>query len=337
MYNTLLSVLKYLLLLGLGIVFLYLAFRGQDTEKLLTDLLSADYRWVVVSGIACLASHFFRALRWNMLITPLDHRPAIQNTFAAVMVGYLANQALPRLGEVSKCASLSKAERIPADQLIGTVVIERICDTFMLLLVTLFSLFLQYDHIAGFTTGLVKQMVSNPNKLLYLFIFIAAIAVLLVVWLLLKEELVRFPLTVRNFIKGVRNGLLSIKKIDHKGLFVFYSVMIWVMYYTSTWLCFFALDATSELGAGAALAALFFGSIGMTIPVQGGIGTYHYMVAQGLTAYSISKTDGLAFATIIHSSQVLIILVAGGLSLIFLMLVSSKKTVREKNAKLGAS
>lgn len=337
MYNTLLSVLKYLLLLGIGILFLYLAFREQDTEKLITDLLSADYGWVAVSGVAGLLSHFFRALRWNMLITPLDHQPRIQNTFAAVMVGYLANQALPRLGEVSKCASLSKAEKIPADQLIGTVVIERICDTIMLILVTLLCLALQYDHIAGFIIGLGKQMLSHPNKVLYILLFISAIAALVVAWLLLKEELVKFPVKIHNFLRGIKNGLVSIRKIDHRGLFLFYSAMIWVMYYVSTWLCFFALDATSHLGAGAALAALFFGSIGMTIPVQGGIGTYHYMVAQGLTAYSISKTDGLAFATIIHSSQVLIILVTGGISLIFLMLVSSKKRVKEKNAEFGAS
>lgn len=337
MYSSLLSILKYLLLLGVGIAFLYLAFREQDTEKLLSDLLRADYRWVVISGVACLLSHFFRALRWKMLITPLDHKPKLQHTFAAVMVGYLANQALPRLGEVSKCATLSKAENIPADQLIGTVVTERICDSIMLVIVTLLSLIFQYDHIAGFIFGIVNQIMVNPNKILYLSIFGGSIVFLIIAYLMLKEELVRFPMKVYNFIKGMKNGILSIMKIKRIKLFIFYSMMIWVMYFLSTYLCFFALDSTAHLGFGAALSILLFGSIGMTIPVQGGIGTYHYMVAQGLLAYSISKSDGLAYATIIHSSQALIILVTGSISLIFLMLVSSKMQLKKANAELRSS
>ena len=333
MHNTLLSVLKYLLLLGVGIGFLYLAFREQDTEKLISDLLRADYGWVTASAAACLLSHFFRALRWNMLITPLDHRPKIQNTFAAVMVGYLANQALPRLGEVSKCASLSRAEKIPADQLIGTVVTERICDTITLIFVTLLCLIFQYDHIADFIFSIAGQMAGNPNKLLYLLFAGVIVIALISAWMLLKREIVKLPTRIYKFISGVKNGLMSITRIKKRMLFLFYSIMIWSMYYISTYVCFFALESTSELGLGAALATLLFGSIGMTIPVQGGIGTYHFMVAQGLTAYSISKSNGLAYATIIHSSQVLIILVFGALSLIFLMLVSPKKQLKRENAE----
>lgn len=336
MYNTLLSVLKYLVLLGVGIGFLYLAFSGQDADKLISDLLQANYEWVAASVIACLISHFFRALRWNMLITPLDHQPKIQNTFAAVMVGYLANQALPRLGEVSKCASLSKAENIPVNHLIGTVVIERICDTIMLLIVTLLCLVFQYNHIADFIFSLMSQLMGTPNKLFYILIFTVSTILLLLVWLLIKKEFVKLPQKVYHFTIGVKNGLMSVRNIDKKNVFIFYSVMIWVMYYLSTYLCFFALEATAGLGFGAALATLFFGSIGMTIPVQGGIGTYHYMVVQGLTAYSISKSDGLAYATIIHSSQVLIILSVGAVSLIFLMLVSSKQ-FKKKNAEIRPS
>jgi uncharacterized membrane protein YbhN (UPF0104 family) len=312
-YSSFLSVLKYLLLLVVGIGFLYLAFREQDTEKLVADLLRANYWWVIASCTACLLSHFFRALRWNMLIKPLDHTPRISNTFASVMVGYLANQALPRLGEVSKCASLSKVEHIPVNQLIGTVVIERLCDTIMLVIVTALCLLLQYHYIADFIFGLVTQLVGSPGRTLYIIAAVAGVVMIVILWLLIKKEFVKFPKKIHN-------------------LFIFHSVMIWVLYYLSTYLCFFSLGATSELGLGAALATLFFGSIGMTIPVQGGIGTYHYMVVQGLTAYSISKSDGLAYATIIHSSQVLVILAFGALSIFFLMFVSSKQ-LKKAHAK----
>ncbi|HEY1024505.1 MAG TPA: lysylphosphatidylglycerol synthase transmembrane domain-containing protein [Sphingobacteriaceae bacterium] len=326
MYQTLLSVLKYLFLLGIGALFLYLAFKGQDTDKLLADLLTADYRWVLASSAACLLSHVFRAMRWNMLIRPLDHQPKLRNTFAAVMIGYLANLALPRLGEVSKCAALSKAENIPANQLIGTMLVERIFDFLMLLLVTALTLIVEYERIASFVYSIAFQQVNGSTEKLsaYALGFLLMFAALFGIWILIRKGKAAIPKKIVNFWNGVKNGLLSVKDIKSKKTFVFYSVMIWVLYLMSTYLCFFGLSATAHLTIGAALSTLFFGSIGMTLPVQGGIGTYHYMVAQGLTAYAINRTDGLAYATIIHSSQTLVILVIGSISLISLMLFAKK-------------
>lgn len=318
--------------MGIGGLFLYLAFRGQDTEKLVTDLVTADYKWVILSALACLCSHVFRALRWGMLIKPLGHQPQLKNTFAAVMLGYLANLALPRLGEVSKCAALSKAEKIPANQLIGTMLVERIFDFLMLILVTALTLLVEFDQIAAFAYRIASEHYSNTSRnlpvlglsLLLIFLVITA------VWYLLRSGKVTMPAKFVVFWYGIRNGLFSVKTIESKSTFLFYTIMIWGMYLLSTYLCFYGLEATSTLGMGAALATLFFGSIGMTIPVQGGIGTYHFMVAQGLTAYAIDRADGLAYATIIHSSQTLVILVIGSISLFLLMLPSLQKRTNEK-------
>jgi uncharacterized membrane protein YbhN (UPF0104 family) len=90
-------------------------------------------------------------------------------------------------------------------------------------------------------------------------------------------------------------------------------------------LAFFALSSTSDLSPIAALAALVFGSLGMIVPVQGGIGAFHWMVAEGLTLYALPKTEGLGFATLIHSSQILVILLIGGISLV---LVATKRSVK---------
>lgn len=331
MFNTLSSVLKYVFLLGIGGLFLYLAFRGQDTGKLVSDLVNADYKWVALSALACLLSHVFRAIRWGMLIKPLGHQPQFRNTFSAVMLGYLANLALPRLGEVSKCAALSKAEKIPADQLIGTMLVERIFDFLMLLLVTALTLFVEFDQIAAFTYRIASEQYSTTSRNLPAvgIALLLAFVVVTSAWYLLKNGKVSMPEKFVVFWYGVRNGLLSVKTIESKSTFLFHTLMIWGMYLLSTYLCFYGLDATSDLGFGAALATLFFGSIGMTIPVQGGIGTYHFMVAQGLTAYAINRTDGLAYATIIHSSQTLVILIIGSICL-FLLMLPSKKGNHEK-------
>ena len=327
MFKSLATVFKYLFLLGVGALFLFLAFRGQDTEKLLSDLKTANYSWVAVSSVACLLSHVFRAARWNMLITPLGHEPKLKNTFSAVMIGYLANLALPRLGEVSKCAALSRAEKIPANQLIGTMLVERIFDFLMLVLLTVLTITLQFDRIGSFLDPIVGQIFNGNSSVtpVAVLAFLSILIIFFSLWFFLLKGKIRYPEKLITFVGGLRNGLLSFKDIKSKKTFVFYSLMIWMMYFASTYLCFFGLDATANLGMGAALATLFFGSVGMTIPVQGGIGTYHYMVAQGLTAYAINKTDGLAYATIIHSSQTLIILIIGSICLMSLMLFTTKK------------
>jgi uncharacterized membrane protein YbhN (UPF0104 family) len=63
----------------------------------------------------------------------------------------------------------------------------------------------------------------------------------------------------------------------------------------------------------------------MIAPVQGGIGAFHWMVSEGLLAYGISKTDGLSYALLVHTSQTIIILFIGSLSLILFLKESNRK------------
>jgi uncharacterized membrane protein YbhN (UPF0104 family) len=107
-------------------------------------------------------------------------------------------------------------------------------------------------------------------------------------------------------------------------LFVFHSVFIWVLYFLSAYVCFFALPATNGLGLGPALFILTLGGLGMSAPVQGGIGVYHLLVSQGLMLYGLSQQDGLAFATLLHSMQIVMIVVLGSISL-FLLFLERKK------------
>ena len=92
---------------------LYLAFKDISLSKLAEDFRNAKYSWVVLSLFIGLLSHIIRAYRWNLLIRPLGYKPGLLNSYFAVTIGYLANFAFPRLGEVTRCASLSKTEKIP--------------------------------------------------------------------------------------------------------------------------------------------------------------------------------------------------------------------------------
>jgi hypothetical protein len=76
----------------------------------------------------------------------------------------------------------------------------------------------------------------------------------------------------------------------------------------------------------AALFLLVAGGFGMSAPVPGGIGAYHFLVSQGLMLYGLSQSEGLTFATMIHSLQILLIIVMALVSL-FLLIPNKKGTI----------
>ncbi len=325
------TALKYILLFIASIILLWLAFKGQDIQKLWFDLQNANYFWVTVSALSCLLAHFIRAVRWQMLIRTLNYNPKLANTFYAVMVGYLANLALPRMGEISRCAILVKTDKIPANSLLGTVIVERFIDLLMLIIIVLLAIFLQFDIIFNFFKTNLSFNVNN----LYLNITIAFLILLficaagyLAYRLLLKNKEKGIGKKIFNLFVGLKEGIISVFKMDKKGWFLFHSLFIWFLYFLSTYLCFFAINATENLTVGAAFSVLVFGSLAMLAPVQGGIGAYHWMVSQGLLIYNIAKADGLAYATIIHSSQTIIILLIGSISLLFVLIQSNKEKIQ---------
>ncbi|HET6767193.1 MAG TPA: lysylphosphatidylglycerol synthase domain-containing protein, partial [Chitinophagaceae bacterium] len=129
---------------------------------------------------------------------------------------------------------------------------------------------------------------------------------------------------ISKLITGFADGLRSVANLKNPGEFIFHSILIWVLYYFSVYVALYAFKFTDDLGANAALFLLVAGGIGMSAPVQGGIGAYHLLVSQGLLLYGISEENGLAFATLLHSLQILLIVVFGMISLLFLFIGSKK-------------
>ncbi len=327
------SALKYILLLIIGIALMVYAFRGQDLDGLIEDLRKAEYKWVLASLAACFLAHIIRAFRWRMMIATLGHgTPSMLNTSYAVMIGYMANVAFPRMGEVSRCGVINKTDNIPIVKLIGTVIVERMVDLLMLAIVLALGIMLQFDFISDFLYQNVLIKLNGSAVNLTVLIFAGFILVLAIgfFYLLLKKKKWGIRIRIYNLFIDMKSGILSVKDLDNKTGFIISSVLIWSLYGLSTYLCFFALEATSGLGLLASLSALVFSSLAMVAPVQGGIGAFHYMVSEGLLLYDIPKSEGLAYALLIHSSQTLLVVFAGAISVILLMLKPSKPSQNEQ-------
>lgn len=320
------SALKYLVLLFLGIGVLYLAFKGQDLSRIWKEIKSANFLWVIISTLTVLLAHVVRALRWKMLYHSIQYKVSFWNAYHAVMVGYLANLALPRFGEIGRCSVIHKTEKVPMFASIGTVITERLFDVLVLFLSGLIMLVFQYDVVYDFLyNGIYLAFTEKIKSVNYFWLFGLGFLVITILAAIIYFLRKKFSKKLLRTLVSLRQGFGSYGKMDQKGLFLGYTLLMWLLYFLSMYFAFSSIQATANLSFNAAFTALVFSSFAMVAPVQGGIGVFHWMVAKSLILYSVSFNDGLAYATIIHSSQVLLILLLGSLSLIRILVKRSIK------------
>ena len=308
--------LNLLLFFALALVLLYFAFRGVDREVLLSGFRSANYAWVAVSLVFGVASHVVRALRWRILIETLGHKPSLANTFGALAIGYTANLVFPRLGEVTRCGSLRKTDKIPFESLLGTVLVERAFDVLMMLILVVVVFFLRIDFFGEFiySQALLPmwQKMSSIliNSPLYILLAISVVTALVI---LIKRKSFghNFHQKLVSLWWGLIDGLKSVFRMKRRLAFLGYTLLLWAFYWLMTWVLVFSTDATSSLTAIDGFFLLVVGSFGMAAPVQGGFGAFHVITAMALGIYNISWEDGLVFAVISHESQTLLIVVLG--------------------------
>ncbi len=327
-----LNVLKYLFFFAVGIFLFSLVYREYDLKEFVKTLQGIKWGWIILSIVFALLSHLSRAIRWNMLIRPLGFNPKIINTFFSVMILYATNLIIPRGGELTRCTVLSRYEKIPFGKLIGTVVIERTTDTLILMVLVFATVFLQI--------GVFKQfMVNNPEfgqnfGFVFTFwfwavAFIVGIGGIYTVWKL-RNRLKKIKIIGKlfdllfNFFEGIK----SIKKLEKPGAFIAHSIFIYLMYFLMMYVVFFSYEPTRHIGPLAGLTAFIMGGLAMLMPVQGGIGAWHFMVIETLSIYGLDKLHGQDFALVSHTSMNLMILIVGGISFILLPFFNRKKLNR---------
>jgi len=326
--KTAIQALKFSAFLVLGLFLLYLAFRNITFSELRSELKEADYRWLIlallISGLGTLS----RARRWILLIRSLGYQPGLATTFHSTMSGYLANMALPRMGEITRCVMLSRREKIPVDKLVGTVILERMVDLISLFVIMIAVLIIGYDKIGSFFENKVldplsaKIMDTTGSSLVFPLSVIGVLILVASIIYFLRNKIAssKFFIMVSVFFRGVAQGFRSFSKLDNKWEFLFHSVFIWGCYIMMTWVVVFVIPSTSHLTLFDGTVILVIGGFGMAAPVQSGLGAFHYMVSNGLLLiYGIPLEKGMAYALISHTSQMLFIAAIGTISLIILL------------------
>ncbi len=332
MKKKLFTALKLLLFLGIGFFFIWIFVRKlkpDDITDIFNSFKAANYWWLILCLFIGLLSHVFRTIRWNMLIHTIGYRPKFKNTFLSLMIGYFANLALPRLGEVSRCSFLTKYEKIPFEKSFGTVIAERAFDFLTFILLFFVNLIIQYKTISKYVNKEITQPLQKQFEffgkgyLLYAFIF--CVICLTIFLLIYHKHLLKYKFyqKIIGILNGFWEGLKSLSKVKNPFMFMVYTVLIWMMYYLMSYVCFYCFVETSNPGFYPVLSVLVMGTIGIMV-VQGGIGIYPYFVAGTLTIYGIEHIKGYALGWLIWGAQTFIIILAGIVSLIMLPIINNK-------------
>jgi len=323
----LLNILKYLFFFGAGLLLFLWVYRDQDPAQILNGLSQFKPGWIIATFGAVILAHLFRAMRWRMLIEPMGTKPGLLNTFLSILVMYLANYALPRLGEVSRCGILNKYERIPFSSLLGTVVVERVADVLFLSLVMMGVLVADWNMLAGFfrpeLSGFERKQLDIPGLALIAILAGLVLVVILLLWLN-RKKLMELPLFKKIWGFGAKfvEGLRSVMQLKKPWLFILLTIGIYGCYFLMTWFIVMAFEPTSGLSPMVSLAVLVMGSVGMVLPVQGGIGTYHFFALETLVMYGVSRPDGQLLTFVLYGATTLFVVVIGVIALGLLPIVN---------------
>jgi len=323
------QVLQVALSLGIALWIFWFLYRDIEFAQLQAQLASSNWFWILLSLLIAWAGYWLRGWRWALLFRQeADQLPVSSNrAYHAVMVGYLVNLLIPRAGEVARCTVLTRNNGIPLGQAIGTVLVERSVDL-LFLAGTIFTAFLLENQLFISLAGQLVNLNSLTSSLLdKLPLLLGGTAVFLLFLYLLGRKyrnhglVNKFQLFFRQLLSGVR----AIGNLKNPMGFWISSVIIWIIYFLTLYTVSQGIESAANLSGGQVLLVMVMGTIGMIAPVQGGIGTFHALVAYILVVFGVPEADGKIFAAIIHGTQMLVVIVVGLISWILMLKIPAWK------------
>lgn len=335
-----LNILKNLGFLALGVLIFWWVFKDVEIEDIKKGFREVNYFWIALSITLAIMSQLSRAIRWKMLIKSIDYNPRLMNVFLSTFVLYLVNLIVPRAGEVARCTVVSRTDKVPFTKLLGTVVVERLADVIMLATIAV-VIFATNLEVVGRFLDQHPEMQENIQNMLTLrnliLLVIAGLAGLGFVYYLFKKSK-NNPNKKEGKLAHLKNqlaeGLSTILKLKKRvWWFVFHTAFIFLMWLLMLYVVFLAYEPTSHLTIRTAAFVFLMGGLAMLLPVQGGIGPWHFMIIQTLLLYGIpADPEGTVFSFIAHTTTQLVYIVLGAVALLVVLFIN-QKNIKESKTK----
>ncbi len=296
-------------------VFLYATLGAVPFGKVVAALGQARPEWIMVSlGFVALA-YLLKIYRWVTMLRSLGSSVRVREAAVPFLGGVAFNNVLPfRAGDVIRVVAFQRFTGIPASGQIGSLVLERLLDLFVLMA----FLFATVTYLAtdvldeALLAGLKLAALAVAGAIL---IFIAAPSSIRAVVRWLERRIPR--------IRPAGEALLrlsdAIATLSHP-LLVARVMGISILAWLAEGGAFFAVGLALGVAASpeAALLALSVGTLSTIIPSSPGyVGTFHYFTARTLSGFGASPVSATAFAILIHAILWLSITATGFLLLVF--------------------
>ncbi|MEP3837224.1 MAG: lysylphosphatidylglycerol synthase transmembrane domain-containing protein [Algibacter sp.] len=312
------NILKITLPLLLGVFLVWYSLSQISIGELIKYFKKADYTYIVLGMFFGLLSHLSRAYRWRFQLEPMGYKIKLGNSIMAVFATYLINYTIPRAGEVARASILTNYEGVPFEKGFGTIVAERIADLIVMFGIIAVTLFLQFDFIYGF---LVEKF--NPFKIAVSFAILLGLGLLFL--RIIKRSSSKIALKIKGFVNGLIEGVLSIFKMKKKWAFIFHTLFIWTMYVLMFYVTTYSLQEMSNIPFAAVLIGFIAASFSIAA-TNGGIGSYPEAIVLVFTSlFFIPEDPSRAFGWIVWSAQTVLIIIFGGLSLVYLPIFNRNK------------
>lgn len=314
--NTLSIVLPILLGVFL-IIYTYNSFTYAQIQKMKSYFINADYYFVFASFVLAFLGYILRAYRWKYTLEYVGYPSDFKFNLTAVSIGYFLNLTIPRSGEISRAALLTKYKNVPFDKGFGTIIAERIVDFIILLLFILTAIILEFSTLKNFLLEYI------PIQKLIVLAVIGILFGILGIYLMIYSKL-KIVLKIKDKISGLTEGVLSVFKMPKKWIFLTYTLLIWLTYVLMFYSVIFALEETRIITFSAVIVAFVIGSLTIAF-TNGGFGFFPVLIAKILFLYHIPIEAGNAFGWIVWTSQLIITILLGGLAFLILPTFTKKE------------
>lgn len=333
--SKLFSYLRFLIFFSFGIGLFYYVFHSQEEiyreqclqdpnhtgncslwAKLFIDIKQLNKPLILLVMIGFIISNGMRARRWVIMLKPMGIQAGLWETFWAVHLGYFANLALPRMGELARAGTLAKRLNAPLEKVLGTIITDRLLDLIVLLIFTGIGFLLQTRVLYEF----LNKDASISVWQLMVILFVGIICVVIIYFLFQTDRFYHPALEkIKSKLGGFKDGIISVLKSEHPIEIIFLSFGIWLLYFSMTILGLKAFVPTAGITVSQGLIVFIIGSMGMIVPTPGGIGPFHFLTMSALGIYGISSLDGFSYANLsFFVIQVVTISIFGVIAIIIL-------------------
>ena len=290
---------------GIGVTafLLWWILRDVPFGEVWTQIRQAHVGLLLAAIAVATAGFLIRALRWKVLLQPVRADTTLGNRFAAVNIGFMANNLLPaRVGEFARAYALSRVEPISMSAALGSLVVERVLDALVLIGILLAAIFSpSFPASVRLSEGPLGAALSAIVALLL------GLVLVLTLLLAMPRKVVRVAERLaialpgdfaRPVVSALEAFLDSFKVFRNPKLLflgVLWSVGFWLWHGLSFWLGMLAFDI--HAGPVAAYFTEAVVGFGVAIPAAPGFfGTFHASVSWALSVFEVPAASSLAFA-----------------------------------------